>query len=82
MQDGSNNLLKVIENSIGLVRIPTNQFNRLDYDDKEMMNIPDIPNISSRGNSYQQLWRNDSTPALFRGGSSIIDPLMFMKKNM
>lgn len=46
-----------------------------------MMNIPDIPNISSRGNSFQQLLKNDPTPALFRGGSSIIDPRMFMKKN-
>jgi hypothetical protein len=82
MQDGSNNLIKALHNSLGLVRIPTNQLNGLDFDDKEMMNIPDIANISSRGNSLQQLWRNDTTPALFRGSSSIIDPRMLMKKNM
>jgi hypothetical protein len=81
IQDGSNNLFKHLNNSLGLVRIPTNWFNGLEFDDKDMMNIPDIPNISSRGNSFQQLLKNDPTPALFRGGSSIIDPRMFMKKN-
>lgn len=80
MQDGNNNLFKVLQNSLGLVKIPTNQFRGLDFDEKDMMDIPDIPNISSRGNSFQQLLRNDPTPALFRGGSSIIDPRMMLKK--
>ena len=85
MQLDNNNLFKTLQNSMnfqnsmGFVKVHIN-VEPFDIDDKQYDNIPDIPNISSRGNSFQQLLKNDPTPALFRGGSSIIDPRMIKKK--
>jgi len=80
MQADNQALLSNLQSSFNLVKIPVGDFSRFDIDEKQLDNLPDIPNISSRGNSFQQLLRNDPTPALFRGGSSIIDP-RFIKKN-
>ncbi|CAI2364872.1 unnamed protein product [Moneuplotes crassus] len=74
-QEGSN-LFKNIS-SFNLVKIPMNDI--FDVDDEAMKNLPEIPNISSRGNSYQNLLKNDSTPTLFKRGSSVIDQRMFKK---
>ena len=72
------NLFKNLSSSFNLVKIPMNEM--FDVDDETMKNLPDIPNISSRGNSFQNLLKSDPTPALFRGSSSIIDQ-RFIKKN-
>lgn len=80
MQADNQNLYKALQNSLGYVKVPID-FGGMDIDEKELNNIDDIPNISSRGNSFQQLLKSDPTPALFRGSSSIIDPRM-LRKNL
>ena len=76
MQLDNQNLFTQLQN-IGLAKIPIQDLSRFDIDEKGLNDIPDIPNISSRGNSFQMLLRNDPTPSLFRGTSSIVD---FKKK--
>lgn len=80
MQNDNSNLFKTLQNSLSYVKIPVGDMGRFDIDEKQYDNLPEIPNISSRGNSFQQLLKSDPTPALFRGGSSIIDPRM-LKRN-
>lgn len=64
----------------GIIKIQANDINRFDIDENQINNLPDIPNIGgSRNNSFQQLYKSDNTPALFRNGSSIIDPKMLRK---
>ena len=59
----------------GFLKIPAGDLNRFELmDDLQINNLPDLPNISSRNNSFQQLMNNSSTPALFKNSSSIIDP--------
>lgn len=77
MQLDNQNLFSQLQ-SMGLAKIQLQDLSRFDIDEKNLNDIPDIPNISSRGNSFQMLLRNDPTPSLFRGTSSIID---FKKKN-
>jgi len=79
MQDNNTNFLKSLQNS--LVKLPVDRFNHYDIDEKQYDNIPEIPILSSKGNSFQMLFKNDNTPALFRNGSSIIDPRMLKKNN-
>jgi hypothetical protein len=85
MQADNNNLFKTLQNSLnfqnsmGFVKVPIN-VEPFDINEKEYDNLAEIPNISSRGNSFQQLLKNDPTPSLFRGSSSIIDPRMIKKK--
>lgn len=73
LQAENSNLFKNFQGSLNLVKIPMEDLSRFDADEKLMENILDIPIISSRGNSFQNLMKNDSTPALFRGSSSIMD---------
>jgi hypothetical protein len=79
MQENNTNFLKSLQNS--LVKLPADRFNQYDLDEKQYDNMPEIPDLSSRGNSFQMLFKNDPTPALFRNGSSIIDPRMLKKNN-
>lgn len=63
----------------GFLRIQANDLNRFDIDENNIINLPEMPNISSRGNSYNMMLRNDPTPALFRNASSVIDPKILRK---
>ena len=76
MQMDNQNLFATLSN-MGLAKISLQDIGRFDMDDKGLNDIPEIPNISSRNNSFQMLLRNDPTPSLFRGTSSIVD---FKKK--
>lgn len=78
MQQDNQNLFKTLQNSLNFVKIPVSDFVNYDLDDN--YNVPEIPNISSRGNSFRDLLKSDTTPALFRGGSSIIDPRLLKRK--
>lgn len=64
----------------GYLKIQATDMNRFDMiDENQIGNLPELPNLSSRNNSIQQIYRNDSTPALLRGGSSIIDSKILRK---
>lgn len=65
----------------GFLRINAGDLNsRFELDESQINNLPDLPNISSRNNSFQHLLKNDPTPALFRGSSSIIDPKILKRQ--
>mmetsp|Transcript_22452 Transcript_22452/g.25836 ORF Transcript_22452/g.25836 Transcript_22452/m.25836 type:complete len:82 (-) Transcript_22452:22-267(-) len=81
MQIDNQNLFKSLQSSLQQVKVPLQDYSRFDIDDKLINDIPDMPIISSRDNSFQQLLRNDPTPALFRGSSSIIDSRILRKNN-
>ena len=81
LQNDNQNLFKNLQSSLGFVKIPTQDLNNIDIDENKINDIPDIPLINSRDNSFQNLLKNDHTPALFRGGSSIIDSRILKKHN-
>ena len=72
MQLDNQNLFATLSN-MGIAKISMQDINRFDIDDKGLNDIPEIPNISSRNNSFQMLLRNDPIPSLLRGSSSIFD---------
>lgn len=83
IQEGNSSLFNQMQGAFGgekgYIRIDANELNKYDIDGHGMDNIPDMPLISSRNNSFQQMLRSNPTPALFRGSSSIIDPKILRK---
>jgi hypothetical protein len=71
---GKNRGVTQVQNS-NYLKIPMQDLSRFDYDEKEIDNLPEIPALNSRDNSFQQLL-NQPVPALFKGSSSIIQKIV------
>lgn len=82
-QEAANNMYSHLQASYGVdkgyVRIDVNELNKYDIEHQNLDNIQELQPIMSRNSSYQQMFKNTSTPALFRGSSGVIDPKILKK---